>query len=42
MGFNLNDLKNAAEKAVDWGKEHPEEVKKGVDAVKDILPKLKK
>lgn len=42
MGISLNDLKNAAEKAVDWGKEHPEEVKKGVETVKDLLQKKKK
>lgn len=42
MGFNLDDLKKAAEKAVEWGKEHPDELKKGVEAAKETLSKLKK
>lgn len=42
MAFNLDEIKKAAEKAVEWGKEHPDEVKKGVDTVKEQLSKLKK
>lgn len=42
MGFNLDDIKKTAEKAVEWGKEHEEEVKKGMDMAKEALNKLKK
>lgn len=41
MAFNLDEVKKAAEKAVEWGKEHPEELKKGLEKVKEILPKKK-
>lgn len=42
MGFSLDDIKKTAEKAVEWSKEHPEEVQKGVDMAKEALNKLKK
>lgn len=40
MGL-MDDIKKTAEKAVEWGKEHPDEIKQGIEKVKEILPKKK-
>ena len=39
--MDFDSIKKSAEKAMEWGKEHEEEIKEGIEKLKDILPKKK-